>query len=231
MEKKLTRPTKRQQIAQSNRMMFLWIAGVSMVVGFAIVLAIFLVQRIVFEEKVLSKKQNTISVLEKNITAYKELQNNIQVLESDENLSASRYEAPEKNTGVVLDALPSTANSTALASSLQSKILAGVPGVAIDSLKVEPVSGVETTATAAGNTSNNNSAEGTISFTFSVSTPIANQSALREVLLRVERSIRPVNITGVTIESQGDRVVLTASGVGYYEPETKVQLIKEVVRP
>lgn len=231
MEKKLSAPTKRQQIAHSNRVMFLWIAGVSVLVGFAAVLTLFLAQRIVFEETVISKMQNTVSVLGKNIKIYSDLQNNIQLLESDENLKASRYESPEKNTGVVLDALPSAANSTALGASLQYKIISGVPGVSIDSLKVDPVSGIETKTTNTTGAAAKSTNAGTISFTFSVGTPKSNQSALRTVLQNVEKSIRPMNITSVIVESQGDRVVMTATGVSYYEPEKKVELRKELVRP
>lgn len=231
MDKKPGTSTKRQQIADSNKIMFLWIAGVSVVVGFAIVLTIFLVQRIVFEETVISKMQNTVSVLSKNIKTYSELQNNIQLLESDENLKASRYESPEKNTGVVLDALPSAANSTALGASLQYKIISGVPGVSIDSLKVEPVSGIETSTSNTTSTGGKSTTNGIISFTFSVGTPKSNQSALRTVLQNIEKSIRPINITSITVESQGDRVVMSATGVSYYEPEKKVELRKELVRP
>lgn len=230
MEKTLAKTTKRQQITQSNRVMFLWITGASMIIGFSIVFIVFLVQRISFEEKVLSKQQETVNVLNKNLAAVSGLQDNIRVLESDENLKSVLLNPTQPTVQTVLDALPSTANSTALASSLQSKILNRVPGVSIDSLRVDPVSGIETPTQGLQNSAGAN-AEGSISFTFSVGTPLSNQSALREVLLNVERSIRPINITSLTIESQGNRVVMTVAGVGYYQPEQKVQLVKEVVRP
>lgn len=232
MDKSQSKPTKRQQIAKSNRLMFVWISGVSVVVGFSIVIALFLVQKISYEEKVLSKKQNTLNVLTENITAVPELEKNIQLLAADENLNSIKYKDSEETLSVVLDALPPIENSTALASSLQSKILTGVPGVSIDSLKMDTGNGVAVPAQGANSASGSNATnEGTIDFTFSVGTPQGNQSALRTVLLNVERSIRPINITSITIESQGNRIVMTVSGVGYYQPEKKVQLIREVVRP
>ena len=57
---------KRQQIAKANRMMFLWIAGVSVVVGIALVASIFLAQKAFFNEKVLAEKSKTASTLVKN---------------------------------------------------------------------------------------------------------------------------------------------------------------------
>ena len=47
---------KRQQIAGANRTMFLWVAAISVVVGFCAVAALFLTQNMLFNEKVLSEK-------------------------------------------------------------------------------------------------------------------------------------------------------------------------------
>jgi len=41
---------KRTQISQANRTMFLWIAGASALVGFALVASIFLGQKLLFNE-------------------------------------------------------------------------------------------------------------------------------------------------------------------------------------
>ena len=47
---------KRQQIYKSGRTMFAWVAGASVIAGFAVVVAGFLIQRIVFESKVVVEK-------------------------------------------------------------------------------------------------------------------------------------------------------------------------------
>lgn len=53
MSKKDAAIHKRQQIEQSSRVMFLWVAGASVIVGFALVISWFLVQQIIFKERVL----------------------------------------------------------------------------------------------------------------------------------------------------------------------------------
>jgi hypothetical protein len=63
MDKPTAGLRKRQQIRQANRMMMLWIAGISVVVGVSIVLVIFLAQKILFGEKVIFEKNKTVSVL------------------------------------------------------------------------------------------------------------------------------------------------------------------------
>ena len=219
---------KRQQILKANRAMFLWVAVASVVVGFSLVLAIFLFQKISFGEKVLSEKSKTLSTLEDNLKAVPALRDNIRVLDTNEALKSTRINDSDLSIQSVLDALPADANSTALGSSLQSKLLSGVDGVTLDAIKVDPVNGVETSEDSAVTT---DSGENTISFTFTVSVANSKPDALREVLRRVERSIRAVNITSLTIEQQGSRLVMSASGHAYYEPARTIQLRDKVVTP
>ncbi len=220
---------KRQQIAKSNQMMFLWIIAVSAVVGFSVVLIVFLAQRIWFGESVIREKENTISVLNKNLEVVPDLQDNVRLLNTNEALISSRLDANHSALQVVLDALPADANSTAMASSLQTRLLTGVPGVTIESLKVEPVSGLEVDSTNTSINSSSDPAENAIGFSFSISANNSRQDGLRKVLQQIEKSIRPFNISTLTIESQGSRVFLSATGSGYYEPAQKVQLTDKVV--
>lgn len=222
---------KRQQITKANQMMFLWIAGVSVVVGFSLVLMIFLVQKIWFGEKVIAEKQNTVSILEKNVRIAPDLKNNVRVLGTNENLKSTRLNDSDSALQSVLDALPADANSTAMASSLQTKLLNGVPGVTIESLRVDPVSGVETTGESTDMESGSSASAGTIGFSYSVSTPAINQEGLRQILLRMEKSIRPFTINKLSVESQGNRVVMNVTGVGYYEQAQEITLKDKVVRP
>lgn len=219
---------KRQQITRASQMMFLWIAGVSVVVGFCLVLMVFLVQKIWFGEKVIAEKNKTASVLQKNLDTVQSLKDNVRVLNTNDALKSTRLKDTDQPIQSILDALPADANSTAMASSLQVKLIGSVPGITIESLKVDPVSGVETTNNSSGDVS---STSNTIGFSFAVSTLTSNQDALRQVLLNIEKSIRPFNLTNLAVESQGSRIVMTATGIGYYEPEQSLQLSTKAVRP
>lgn len=222
---------KRQQITRANQMMFLWIAGVSVIVGFSVVLMLFLVQKIWFGERVIAEKTKTVKILESNLKVAPELKSNVRVLDTNPDLRAVRLNDSDSALQSVLDALPADANSTAMASSLQTKLLSGVPGVTIVSLKVDPVSGIEISGDAVADSSDSQSGDGTIGFSFTVSTVKDNYEGLRQVLQRMEKSIRPFKITTLTIESQGSRVVMSATGVGYYELAQEVGLKTKVVRP
>lgn len=229
MEKPTTGLRKRQQITRANRMMFLWIAGVSVVVGISIVLMIFLAQKIWFGEKVLYEKGKTAQILDDNLKAVASLKENINIRNTDQNLAATKLNSSNPPLQSVLDALPADANSTALASSLQTKLLNGVSGVVVETISVDPVSGE--TAQDDASAASNASGPGEINFSFSVSTGTNNYAALKQVLERLERSIRPFNVTTLTVEGQGDKVLMTVSGVSYYNPAKTVQLTEKAVKP
>ncbi len=222
---------KRQQIIRANQMMFLWITVMSAVVGFSIVLMIFLVQRIWFGEKVIAEKTNTVSVLEQNLKVIPDLRDNVRLLNTNEHLRTVRLNDSDPALQAILDALPADANSTAMASSLQTKLLSGVPGVTLESLKVDPVSGVEVSSESASASDGSDPLSETINFSFVVSVNSSNQDGLRKVLQRIEKSIRPFTINNLTVESQGSRVIMTAAGMGYYSTAQKVELTDKVVRP
>lgn len=233
MDAQSTGLRKRQQISRANKMMFLWVAGVSVVVGISIVLTIFLAQRILFGEKVITEKNKTASTLEANLKAVATLKENINVLNTNEALQASRLSENDPPIQSVLDALPAVANSTALATSLQTKLLSGVAGITLESINVDAASGdqvaaTDQTATPATDTSG---ATNQLGFSFAVSASTDNYAALQQVLQRLEKSIRPINITAISVEGQGDRVTMTVTGVSYYGSAKTIQLTDKVLKP
>jgi len=59
----------------------------------------------------------------------------------------------------------------------------------------------------------------------------SNASSLKQVLRNLEKSIRVIDLTSVTIEQQSSRITLNAEGRAYYQPETKVELKEKSLRP
>jgi hypothetical protein len=222
---------KRTQIAKANRTMFLWVAAVSAVVGVALVGSIFLIQKIAFNEKILSEKNKTISILDKNNNSVSELESQVRVLDSNQALIDSKAKPDDQAIQVILDALPQSANSLALGASLQNKLLAGIPGLTINSLQVDPVVGVESlvsTTTTNASSAVSVSGQPQITFRFSV---VGSETALKEVLTRLERSIRTIDVTSLRIESQGANRLLTIQARAFYELARTVELKDKVVKP
>ena len=155
---------KRTQIAMANRVMFLWVAGVSVVFGFALVGTIFLTQMLLFNERVLQEKDRTVATLNANNINIKELESQIRVLDTNQALIDSKANSSDHAVQVVLDALPSEANSLALGASIQTKLLAGISGLTLNSLAVDTVEEIDSL-----NSSNLTDSQNEIKFSFSVS--------------------------------------------------------------
>lgn len=227
MQPKTAPIRKRTQIAMTNRIMFLWVAGVSVIVGFAVVGSIFLTQMLLFNERVLQEKSKTITILKNNNSNIAPLESQVRVLDTNQNLIDSKATPTDQAIQVILDALPSDANSLALGASIQNKLLAGIPGLQILTLQVDPVVGIESLysnsaiqdASAAPSLSQN-----MISLRFSVQ---GDATAMKKVLLNLESSIRTIDVTSLKIEGTD---TMTVQARAYYEPEIVVELKDKTVK-
>lgn len=229
MQQKNAAFRKRNQIMKANRTMFLWVAGVSVVFGVALVGIIFLAQMLLFNERVLAEKDRTIATLKTDDTNINELESQILVLDTNQSLAKLKAKSDDQSIQVILDALPAEANSSALGSSLQDKLLANIDGLTLNSIKVDPVAGIEylqDTDSFVGSDSVSD-AQNNITFKFSVT---GNEAALKKALQNLEKSIRTIDVVSLKIESQGDDRVMTVDGQAFYEPERVVKLEDKVVK-
>lgn len=220
---------KRSQIAKANRTMFIWIAAVSVVIGACGVVGYFLAKEVVYDAKVISEKQKTLSTLRKNNDAVDELKSSIRVLDTNEALASAKSSEEDRALQVILDALPSEANSLAFGASLQNKLLAGIPGLSIESMQVEPVAGVEViegSDTVVSNETDTTEEGSAINFQFVVK---GDQAVLKQVLSNLERSIRVIQVSSMQISTLADGQTLSVSGRAFYEPKKTVELQDKVV--
>ena len=221
---------KRGQIAKANRTMFIWIAVASALVGSAVVVSIFLSQKVLFNEKVLIEKQNTVSALNHNNSVAEDLKDEIRILDTNQALISSKANETDQAIQVILDALPAEGNSLALGASLQNRLLAGIPGLTtIESLQVDPIVGVETltddeTTVDASETGGENE----ITFSFTVK---GNQDSIKTVLQNLERSIRLIKVTSIRIETEQGAQIMTVQAKAFYEPAKTIELTKKEVKP
>lgn len=220
---------KRTQISKANRTMLLWVAVSSVVVGIALVVAFSLVQQLLYNERILAEKEKTVTTLKANNAIIPELQTQVRVLDTNEALGSVRASDEDQAIQVILDALPSEANSLALGASLQNKLLSGINGLTIESLQVDPVVGVESLTDVATSGIDASAVESAnqITFQFTVS---GSQDALKQVLTNLERSIRAIDILSLRIESQGSSQLMSVQARAFYEPTKKVELVDKVVK-
>lgn len=219
---------KYQQIQHANRTMFIWVAVASALVGAALVLSVTLFGQIMFKQKVIGEKNTTVQTLKKNNEVVTDLNDNIRLLESNRALGETPQPEDSKALAVILDALPSQANSSALGASLQQKLL-NVPGVTVESLNVTPIAGVENSGE--DTTADSSVGDNTISFQFSVSVKSGEGSLLKQVLQNLEKSIRAINVQSVEVQTSSEKITMNVKAVAYYQPEATIELSTKAVQP
>ncbi|HEX6258769.1 MAG TPA: hypothetical protein VFZ48_04785 [Candidatus Saccharimonadales bacterium] len=222
---------KRQQIAAANRSMFIWVAIASIIVAFALVGGQLLLQQLIFNERVLNEKRNTENILTDNLKAADELKEGVNVLLANEDLAAVRAKPTDTNLRVVLDALPARIDSLNLGSSLQSVFLAGTVK-SIERLTVDTLDDSAPTDNAGAvqdaSQDDDSSQPKEIGFSFTVSGDYNN---IRNALLALERSIRPIQVVSLSIEGSDRNLTAAVQAKTFYQTGKKVELKDKTVRP
>jgi hypothetical protein len=220
---------KRQQITHSNRIMFLWVAGASIIVAFSVVGTIFLTKQLIFNQKVIIETTKTADILKNNIDNAKKLDKEVNKLRADPSLSSvpSSGTAKSNNLDKILDALPYEGDWVGLGSSLQTSLLSGI---AVNALSVDSTSTAD--ALSSGVDLNSFKTVGDvqpISFNFKAS---GTDAELKTLLVRLDHSIRPIKITNMKLESGGpNKIDATIQAITYYQPKKTFELGEKAVKP
>lgn len=210
---------KRKAIADSSRTMFAWVAGMSAVVGVCVVIGIFLGQQIVFKLDVVSKMTSTLNTLRDNNEVAGSLTDEVRALNTNAALNSIKANPEEQALQVVLDALPADRNSLALGASLQQNLLSNVDGLTIESMTIDGEAG----------SLEDSSAEGTIPIQLQVTATNAN--AIKDMLARLEKSIRVIDVTNFVLERGESSYQATITAQAYYTNPKEVKLGETTVLP
>ncbi|HYG84270.1 MAG TPA: hypothetical protein VD907_05335 [Verrucomicrobiae bacterium] len=231
MATKVTALKKRQQIAAANRSVFVWTAVAAIIVAFSLVLLQFLLQQMVFNERVLNEKRHTDHTLSQNLQAADKLKEEVNVLLANSDLASVRAKPTDSNLNVVLDALPAELDSLNLGSSLQSVFLAGtvrsIERLSVTSLEQNAPSEEDTVVEDASISQTTHQPQ-EIGFSFTVSGDYNN---IRNALLALERSIRPIQVSSITIEGSDSNLTASVEAKTFYQPAKKVELKDKTVQP
>lgn len=201
---------KQSLIDKTRKSVILIVAGASVVIGALIVVSGILVQHLLFNNKVISEQKNTLSVIEQNIAQVDHLEADLTVLNTNEQLMDARSSSNAEALQTVLDALPADPNRLALGASLEQKIFAGLPGLTVQSLSVDPSIG---SSGGASLESGDGSGLGSLSFSASIS---GSPETLKLSLERVQQSIRAMNISRINGTASGNSVTFNVTGEAYY---------------
>jgi hypothetical protein len=223
---------KHDIISQDSSTTLIAVAVAVFVVIFCLFAMRSLVSQSNFNRRVISEKKTALDQLEKNsdnvedlravYTAFVGEQQNILT-----GNATGTGPIDGNNADLIIDALPGTYDFPALSSSIEKILKDG--GYKIDSIGGNDVGSSAQTSTTATPTSPTNSQNTSvpIPYSFAVS---ASTGSTKSLLQTLERSIRPIDVTAITLQASGDNLRSNISFTTYYAPEKKFELSSKEVK-
>lgn len=219
---------KHIQIKRANNRMTFIVAVAVMVSVFCLVSTKSLMSQSSYQRRVLAAKQATAKQLKANVTAAKQLlvqynvfeNNNPNIIGGTGGTDAGSGPQNGDNARIVLDALPSQYDFPALVSSLE-KILNN------DNVTVEGIGGTDLGQPVQAPDSSGNITPQPMTFSVNATT---DYSGTIQLIKDFERSIRPVDITSLTLSGKETSLHLTINATTYYQPPKTFSLGSKEVK-
>lgn len=213
---RLTGIKKRQQIELAGRNMFIWVVAAAIAVSFCLATGQYLFTKWEYNNKIIGAKYKASDTLSSNITAAVELKKQIDALVANNDLASVKTDPNDTTTKSVLDALPISGDSAALATSLQQAILSR-SGVTIESINVPGESGNAVLT----------SQPQEVKFSFIVTGPY---DKIKTMAHDLERTIRPIKVTAITMTGTDASLRANFEATTYFQPAKSVNATQEVVK-
>ncbi len=202
------------QIDKANSLMLIAATITTVIVVFSLVAANSLRKQMSYQNKVIALKSTANKQLEQNIEQAGQLK---VAYDAFENSSESAIGTSDKNSKVVLDALPSKYDFPALATSLEG-VINGAGAT------IEGITGTDNEAAAEQDSINPKPIE--IPFELSAQ---GNFATMQKLITDMQRSIRPFKIISLNLAGSDDNLTAKITAVTYYQPEKRIDVEQKVV--
>lgn len=206
--------SKHLQIDKANTNILIAASVTTAIVIFSVVAAQALINQMKYQSKVIGLRSKAASQLSKNVTAAKTLNEAYIAFDgSPESVIGNS----EKNSKVVLNALPSKYDFPALATSLQ--------GIINNSGNKGSVTGTDDEA----NALQTSASPQTVDIPFQMNAT-GTTATIQQLLSYIERSIRPIKISQISISGSDTSLQVSLTAKTYYQPEKQLEY-KDVIVP
>lgn len=218
--------TKRLAISRANTQMVAIAAVAAFVTIFCLFAARALLSQYSYQLRVTKAETTANNQLKKNISTYAQLLNSYQAFNSQPtNAIGGSSTGSGNNAGtnatIVLDALPSSYDFPALASSLE-KILVG------NNFSVTNITGTDDQLTEGSNNSSPNPQPVAMPFSFTVSN--ATYASVQQLMVTLEESIRPIQVDSIMLSGASNNMTLTVNAHTFYQPAKNLGIKTEVIK-
>lgn len=218
--------TKRALIDRSNQSLVIACGVSAFLVIFSVVASKTLFSQLTYQNRVLKEKHSTVLRLKSNLTAANQLETSYEAFtNTSTNIingdSKGTGERDGNNTKIILDALPSTYDFPALATSLE-KLITDVKG-----LKITNITGTDDQVAQSANDSSTNPEAVAMPFTLAVH---GDYKSVQELIAKFEHSIRPFQIQTMTLSGDQADINLTIGAQTFYQPAKSLNITTKVVK-
>jgi hypothetical protein len=218
------RSIKQNLINKANSTIVVVTASACFVVVFSIVASVQLIGQLSYQNRVISAKKEALNTLKEDIkatesltTSYNAFINTTQnAIGGDPNGTGPQDGNNEK---IVLDALPSSYDFPALATSLENILVS--QGQAI-----QGISGVDDSINQANSQTSPNPEAQPMPFELSVK---GNYDGMRNVIVALERSIRPIKVKTITMNGDKSEITMTVNAETYFQPQKSLKITTKVI--
>jgi hypothetical protein len=224
--KKLEVQTKQLAISKANAQMVGIVAAACFVTIFCLFASKAVWTQNRYESKVITVKEKARDQLDKNIKAFNSLQTAYQAFDNNSTnviggLRDGGGDDDGSNSKIILDALPTTYDFPALASSIE-KILSD------RNFSVSDIKGTDDQVNQQANTTSPNPQPVSIPFSFTVDH--TNYNSIQDLITALQQSIRPIVIDKIDMGGGADNMTATIDAHTYYQPAKSVSITNEAVK-
>jgi hypothetical protein len=218
--------TKRLAISKANAQMVGVVAAAAFVTVFCLVASNAVFSQNRYQARVISAKEKAHKQLQDNINNYSDLATAYKAFDNASTnviggIKDGKGDNDGSNSKIILDALPSSYDFPALASSIE-KVLAD------NNLKVTSITGTDDQLNQQNNTTSATPQPVSIPFTFTISN--ASYASVNQLMTKLQQSIRPIQIDTLDASGSQNNMTVTISANTYYQPGKNVSITKKVIK-
>jgi hypothetical protein len=225
--------TKRLQISQANSKIVIITSVAAFIVVFSLVASKTLISQATYQNRVISAKNQALTQLRSDVSATAELKTQYDafVNSSTNVLGGDPKGAGAKdgdNAKLILDALPSSYDFPALATSLEKIIGTNDDGTPNPNLTINSITGTDDEIAQSANSSSTTPTPVAMPFQVAVT---GDYPSVQALIGKFEHSIRPFQIQTLDISGDQDKLTVTISAQTFYQPAkllntTKTKAVK-----
>jgi len=217
--------TKRILIDKANSRVVVFTSVAAFIFIFSLVATKTLISQAAYQNRVIGAKKVAVHQLNDNVQATTKLRSSYEafVNTSQNVLGGSTTDDTSQqgdNAKIILDALPSTYDFPALATSLDSLLTS-------DGLEIQNISGIDDEIAQSGTTASGTPAPVPMPFQATVA---GDYDSIKKLVSQFERSIRPFQMQKVTISGTSGKLSLSVEAQTFYQPGKTFSLGSKVVK-